>query len=101
MERSRLTSIDLELLTPILKVYPDAAKKETEDGHLPLHVLCKNTSISLELLSALLEVNAEAVKRSDKKGMTPLHNLHSNESIAAEELPKYEDEMRQALIRGW
>ena len=58
-----------------LNAYPKAARIATDDGWLPLHLVCRNSPASYQLISLLLEAYPEGASVSVAGGWYPLHQL--------------------------
>ena len=70
----RTKSIEL-----LLKFDPDAASKETNDGHrrLPLHLACRFSTNLSSTIQALYDAYPEAILISDEDGDTPIDHATS------------------------
>jgi len=64
---------DGELLSELVKLYPNSATVCDSDGRYPLHLACMSGKVWNDGLSSLFEANANAIRCRDTEGLLPLH----------------------------
>eukprot|EP00957_Ditylum_brightwellii_P123910 9445132-Ditylum_brightwellii.AAC.1 len=68
----------LEVLSVVLKAYPEAAREKDYWDRTPLHLICGNRRASLEMVSMMMKAYPEAAREKDIHGCTPLHLICGN-----------------------
>uniref|UniRef100_A0A7S1VSB5 Uncharacterized protein n=1 Tax=Grammatophora oceanica TaxID=210454 RepID=A0A7S1VSB5_9STRA len=63
-----------DLMTALLKAYPEAALSKDDQGMYALHYACGNQA-SRDVIRQLLAANPGAAKMPDPRGMLPIHYL--------------------------
>jgi len=81
----------LEVVSLVLRTWPDAVKEKDENGETPLKFACKNNA-SLEVISLVLGTWPDAVKEKNKRFATPLHSACLNNAPL---------EVISLLLRTW
>jgi hypothetical protein len=71
----------LNVIQFLVEQWPEAVKKSTVNGSLPLHYACSNKA-PLEVIQYLVEQWQEAVKKINTSGLTPLNQETRPEVVA-------------------
>lgn len=75
--------LDPSIIRLLLTSVADAASL-SDNGDLPLHILCQNESVTCKLLHLALETYPEGIHALAKNDLSPLHFICSNESCSVD-----------------
>ena len=74
----------IQVIKVIFDAVPDSVRSVDNEGHVPLHILCRNSKLdgatAMQILNFLLEKYPEAVQHADNNGILPIHNAAGTRS---------------------